>query len=380
MLTKESQKHTKHAILTKPLGGDYHRHEWAVIGAPCSIIERLVQKLAIQLGKSHKVGYLDAAHKASEAAFPYHSIYTDNISYQSFSFRQAPGLKQHRKYFNNLNILLVNGNHFKADKQIVILNEKKKDSLKRKLDRLTDVRLVLVEKEGDQLYDFLHGVVKEDTAIYSIDDVNRIGDFITDDYNQSVAPVLGLVMAGGQSRRMGKDKGSIDYYGQPHREYLANLLSPFSDQVFMSLRQVQAEEVHSEYEHLYDSFTGLGPYGALLSAFKRHPNHAWLTIACDLPFLNHETLQYLVDNRNPSKLATCFHNPETGFPEPLITIWEPSIYPVLLEFLSQGYSCPRKVLINTEIEELTLEDTFRLDNANDPESFQEAQRKISHIG
>ena len=76
-------------------------------------------------------------------------------------------------------------------------------------------------------------------------------------------------------------------------------------------------------------------------------------------------------------MATCFHNPDTKFPEPLITIWEPRAYPVLLEFLSQGYSCPRKVLINTDIEEIHVEEVAFMENVNDPQAFDMVKTKLS---
>ena len=101
-----------------------------------------------------------------------------------------------------------------------------------------------------------------------------------------------------------------------------------------------------------------------------------MTLPCDTPFIDEELLNQLISNRNPSKLATCFHNPETKFPEPLITIWEPRAYPVLLQFLSMGYSCPRKVLINSDIEELTLEQPDKLFNANNMEEYEWVKEKL----
>ncbi|MGA0212736.1 MAG: molybdenum cofactor guanylyltransferase, partial [Flavobacteriaceae bacterium] len=86
----------------------------------------------------------------------------------------------------------------------------------------------------------------------------------------------------------------------------------------------------------------------------------------------------LVEGRNPNKLATCFYNSQTQFPEPLITLWEPKAYPVLLDFLSRGYSCPRKVLINSSIEMLTLEDEKVLFNANTPEDKFKATKVLSN--
>ncbi|MEO1714425.1 MAG: hypothetical protein AAFU60_13920, partial [Bacteroidota bacterium] len=100
----------------------------------------------------------------------------------------------------------------------------------------------------------------------------------------------------------------------------------------------------------------------------------------DLPYLSMDSLMALVDGRNPSKLATCFHNPSTGFPEPLITIWEPRAYPKLLEFLAQGYSCPRKVLINSDVEEMPLLSMEEIYNANHPDEYRAAKEKLASPG
>ncbi|NJN80809.1 MAG: NTP transferase domain-containing protein, partial [Anaerolineales bacterium] len=117
---------------------------------------------------------------------------------------------------------------------------------------------------------------------------------------------------------------------------------------------------------IIDTFLELGPYGAILSAFREDPNAAWLVLACDLPLLDVETLQFLIENRNASLTATSFKSPESkeGFPEPLIAIWEPRAYPTLLQFLAQGISCPRKVLINSEIELLIPPSEAALTNIN----------------
>jgi len=58
----------------------------------------------------------------------------------------------------------------------------------------------------------------------------------------------------------------------------------------------------------------------------------------------------------------------------LITIWEPKSYPALLSFLAQGYSCPRKVLINSEINLLKAPDPEALTNVNTPEELERVKR------
>jgi len=377
--SRETKKHTKHASLIKPLGGDYHRNEWAIIGAPCDVIHKLTASINEKIGSAFKIGYLDAAHKAPAKENEFFSSFTDKIDYQSFNTLAKSGQKQSRKFFNDLDILLVNGNHFVGDKQIVIINETKKDSLSKKLDRLTDIKMILLERSSDDIHKFIMPLIegKDDLQIFRLDHVDKIANAIVKELINDSPPLNGLVLAGGKSQRMGKDKGALEYYNKPHREYLADILNKSVNQVFISCRKNQDELIESRYKKVYDTFDGLGPYGAILSAFREQPNHAWFTIACDLPHLDKKTIKQLVTSRNPSKLATCFHNPETKFPEPLITIWEPRAYPILLEFLSQGYSCPRKVLINADIEEIEMQDPIHMLNANDPDSYEQAKKAIT---
>ncbi|ALJ01141.1 molybdenum cofactor biosynthesis protein MoaC [Rufibacter tibetensis] len=194
---------------------------------------------------------------------------------------------------------------------------------------------------------------------------------------QNAKPVLnGLVLAGGQSLRMGQDKGAIAWHGKEQRYYAADLLQSYCKEVFISCRAEQQPSLEENYQSLPDTFTGLGPYGAILSAFREKPDAAWLVVACDLPLLDATTLQYLVENRATSALATTFESPHDGFPEPLITIWEPKSYPVLLSFLAQGYTCPRKVLRNSDIHLLKPLNPDALLNVNTPEELAEVKQKM----
>ena len=61
------------------------------------------------------------------------------------------------------------------------------------------------------------------------------------------------------------------------------------------------------------------------------------------------------------------------FPEPLISIWEPKAYPILLNFLARGYSCPRKALINSDVEVVTDREESILTNVNNPEDLSQAK-------
>jgi molybdopterin-guanine dinucleotide biosynthesis protein A len=183
------------------------------------------------------------------------------------------------------------------------------------------------------------------------------------------AKIFGLVLAGGKSKRMGFDKGAIQWHGKEQRYYMADLLGDVCDEVFISCRPEQQHNIDVRYKTLPDSYTGMGPYGAILSAFKEHPAVTWLVVACDLPLLDHNTLKCLLQHRDRSCIATTFKSPFDGLPEPLITVWEPSSYPMLLSFRSEGYSCPRKALIRSgdRVKILLAPDENALMNANTPD-------------
>ncbi len=179
--------------------------------------------------------------------------------------------------------------------------------------------------------------------------------------------MYGLVLAGGKSVRMGKDKGAINWHGKEQRIHMADMLSAICDKVFISCREEQDMGEYG-YDTIVDSITGSGPLVAIRSAFLKYPNVTWMVVACDLPLLDHQTLSYLVSSRDSSKIATTFKSPFDGLPEPLITIWEPSSGDVLEQHVADGYTCPRKALIRNQerVKIVVPIDDDSLLNANTP--------------
>jgi molybdopterin-guanine dinucleotide biosynthesis protein A len=183
----------------------------------------------------------------------------------------------------------------------------------------------------------------------------------------------GLVLAGGKSLRMGNPKDKINWHGKEQKYYAADLLNPFCDEVFISCRQDQLENFDTDYNALTDTFLNMGPFGGILSALRSQRDKAWLVVACDLPLLDEKSLEFLIENRNTEKVATTYESPFDGLPEPLITIWEPKSYPLLLNFLGSGNTCPRKVLINSDTLILKPGNPDALMNVNTPEDMAKAK-------
>ena len=194
----------------------------------------------------------------------------------------------------------------------------------------------------------------------------------------SIAKIYGLVLSGGKSTRMGSDKGLIEYHGTPQREYLYQLLSKVCDRTYISLREDQEEKVPFGYATLKDENRFRGPFNGILSAHKRHPEVAWLVLACDLPLIDLPDLKQLVSARNPEKLATAFANEEDPLPEPLCAIWEPYGLQKAIIYLEAGNgTCPRKFLINNDTQLVFPENKNAILNANSQEDYKEALSKLA---
>lgn len=199
-------------------------------------------------------------------------------------------------------------------------------------------------------------------------------------------PRYGLLLAGGYSTRMGRDKALLDYHGQPQLLHLQQLLQPHCETLFVSCRPAQWQHWQSvlpaealvRLTPLYDRFLDFGPMSGLLTALQHQRSADWLVLACDLPRLSAPVLQRLIQAHDAETLAlrpplaTAFVSAHDGLPEPLCTLYTPAMYARLLQFLGQGYTCPRKVLLNSPVQLLTLPADMRtaLDNANHPEDFE----------
>lgn len=187
--------------------------------------------------------------------------------------------------------------------------------------------------------------------------------------------LYGLILMGGQSSRMGTDKSSLEYHGQPHAEFMFELVKSILPNTFVSVREGQ--EVSFTDQAIQDNFPTKGPINGILSAMTQHSDKAWLVLAVDLPFVTEQTIHHLIASRNTEKIATAFATKESGLPEPLVAIWEHHAIEALKEHhLVEDKRCPRKFLINSDIELVHPQDDLELYNANNPEEFEQAKSMI----
>jgi len=190
--------------------------------------------------------------------------------------------------------------------------------------------------------------------------------------SKEVSDVYGLVLTGGKSLRMGKDKSFINYHGKPQQEHLYNVLKTFLPKVYISHRSGQ--KIVSGLDNIEDQFKIESPLNGILSAFQHNPKVAWLVVACDMPLIGTKEVSLILKERKPKKLATCFLGTDQK-PHPLFTIYEPNAYQSLKKHASKSIS-PRAFLMANDINIVTATSNDFLRNANSPEEYDELKKLI----
>ena len=184
----------------------------------------------------------------------------------------------------------------------------------------------------------------------------------------SPAPRYGLVLAGGRSTRMQRDKAALSYHGTTELERAMQLLEGLVERAFVSVRPDQTHDpVRARFAQIVDRGASQGPISGILAAQQAHPQAAWLVLACDLPLLTRRTLEQLLLERRPQRQATAYRSSHDGLPEPLCAVYEPASAPTLREYVASGRQCPRKFLLQADVALLEPQDPRALDNVNTPE-------------
>jgi molybdopterin-guanine dinucleotide biosynthesis protein A len=193
--------------------------------------------------------------------------------------------------------------------------------------------------------------------------------------------LYGLVLAGGRSTRMQADKAALAYGSRPQLAEAYDLVARHAARAYVSVRADQADEpLRAAFPQVVDGDIGQGPIAGIVAAQARHPDAAWLVVACDLPRLDDATLGELVRRRDPGRLATAFTSARDGLPEPLCAIYEPASRDPILAHVAAGRDCPRKFLVSHDVRLLAPRDPSVLDNVNTPADATAARAALGARG
>lgn len=192
------------------------------------------------------------------------------------------------------------------------------------------------------------------------------------------APVYGLVLSGGKSKRMGQDKALLERDGQSQLAFMMSLLEPLVERVFVSTRDEQKDDSErGQFTQIVDRYDDMGPLAGILSALDAYPDVDWLVVACDLPNIRVETIRHLLASRSVDHPFTAYVSSHDGLPEPLCAIYRSGSANTLRAFSDDGIHCPRKILIRSDTRLIEQLDPASLDNINTPDDLADSILKAA---
>ncbi len=154
--------------------------------------------------------------------------------------------------------------------------------------------------------------------------------------SSGVDRVLGVVLAGGKSTRLGRDKVVEVVGGKSLLAATVELVADVAGEVVVSGRNPAPLGIHVPW--LPDAVSGTGPAGGVLTALLAFGRPV-LAVSCDLPFLRRDTLTALLAarlRRPGTALMTTYRRTDTGYVESLVAVYEPAGAPVLQRAMDGG--------------------------------------------
>ena len=154
--------------------------------------------------------------------------------------------------------------------------------------------------------------------------------------------ITGVILAGGRGQRMGgKDKGTVDYNGQPLVQHVIDRLAPQLDQIVISANRNIDFYKQYNYPVLADDMGDYwGPLAGIATAMKFSQCDLLLTVPCDTPNLPKNLLQHMLGVMH-EKNSDIVMAQDGDRLHPVIALVKCSLRDNLLAYLKRG---ERKVM------------------------------------
>ncbi|MCP4440402.1 MAG: NTP transferase domain-containing protein [Aureispira sp.] len=140
--------------------------------------------------------------------------------------------------------------------------------------------------------------------------------------------LTGVILAGGQSRRMGTNKALMNYNGKPFIEHILEALKPVVSQIIIIGKQ-------TDYGYLGlavhpDIIEDAGPVGGIYTVLSHSNTPYNLVLSCDIPSIQTEVLSFLVQNSSTQAINTLSLK---GRAQPITAIYHKKCLPTFKQAL-----------------------------------------------
>jgi molybdopterin-guanine dinucleotide biosynthesis protein A len=153
----------------------------------------------------------------------------------------------------------------------------------------------------------------------------------------ATANITGIILAGGQARRMGgQDKGLIELARKPMIEYVLNAVKPQVDDIIINANRNQTVYEGYGFPVVADEIEGYcGPLAGMASGLQAAKTPFVVTVPCDSPLIPDDLVQklYSILQAEDAEICTAHAN---GRLQPVFTLMKSDLLSSMLDFLNNG--------------------------------------------
>ncbi|SMC38020.1 molybdenum cofactor guanylyltransferase [Sporomusa malonica] len=194
--------------------------------------------------------------------------------------------------------------------------------------------------------------------------------------------VSGIILAGGRSSRMGRDKTLLSFNNETLIERTIKKLSSFVDEIIIASNDT-AKYNFSDFREVPDIYPGMGPLAGMHAGLRAAQNQYSFIVSCDMPLFTVELARYLLERRAgydviAPEIQQCW--------EPLCAVYSRNCITPIEQCLQAGVSqvyqfYPQVRVLKIPESELqtvgNLEELFY--NLNTPEDLNHLDRKGRYV-
>ena len=140
----------------------------------------------------------------------------------------------------------------------------------------------------------------------------------------------GIILSGGKSSRMGKEKGLCNFRGQALVQYAIDVLMPFCKRIIIVANSEQYKSFGLEV--FPDKIKDIGPVGGIYTGLTYSETEDNFILSCDMPMISHELIEYILLNRKQKQIVV----PDfEGYFEPLCAFYRRDIFSQLKKVIEE---------------------------------------------
>ncbi|QGY43282.1 NTP transferase domain-containing protein [Maribellus comscasis] len=143
--------------------------------------------------------------------------------------------------------------------------------------------------------------------------------------------LTGIILAGGKSSRMGKDKALLELKEQTLLQRAIHFCQSFCDEILISSNSLEHEV--EGIQIVSDEISDCGPIGGIYSCLKKSKNDWNFVISVDAPFVEMDFVSFLVAQKDSFDAVVPVHK---NGREPLIALYHKKLLPVIETRLITG--------------------------------------------